>query len=42
MTEPISTKFGTKNPWVKEIQVCSKEGSRPFPRGDNYEIAQIQ
>ena len=25
------------SPWVKEIQVCSNEGSRPFPRGDNSE-----
>ena len=21
------------------IQICSNEGSRPFPKGDNYEIA---
>ena len=21
------------------IQVCSNEGPRPFPKGDNYEIA---
>ena len=40
-TGPISTKLGTKHPWVKEIQVCSNEGPRPFPRGDNYEIAKI-
>ena len=25
-TEPISTKLGTKHPWVKGIQVCSNEG----------------
>ena len=24
-TEPISTKLGTKHPWVKGIQVCSNE-----------------
>ena len=24
-TGPISTQFGTKHPWVKEIQVCSNE-----------------
>ena len=40
-TEPISTKLGTKHPWVKGIQVCSNDGSCPFPRGDNYEIAKI-
>ena len=40
-TKPISTKLGTKFPWVKGIQVCSNEGPRPFPRGDNYEIAKI-
>ena len=40
-TGPISTKLGTKHPWVKGIQVCSNEGPRPFPRGDNYEIVKI-
>ena len=25
------------HPWVR-IQICSNEGPRPFPRGDNYEI----
>ena len=40
-TEPISTKFGTKHPWVKEIQVCSNEGPRPFPGGDKKEIVKI-
>ena len=34
----ISTKLGTKHPWVKGIQVCSTEGPRPFPRKDNYKI----
>ena len=37
-TVSISTKLGTEHPWVKEIQVCSNEGPRSFPRGDNYEI----
>ena len=32
-------KLGTMHPWVKRIQVCSIEGPRPFPRGDNYEKA---
>ena len=41
-TGPIWTKLGTKYPWVKGIQVCSKEVPRPFPGGDNYEIAKIQ
>ena len=40
-TEPSSTIIGTKHPWVKGIQVCSNEGLRSFPRGDNYEIAKI-
>ena len=40
-TEPISTKLGTKHPWVKGIQVCSNEERRPFPRGNNYEIVKI-
>ena len=38
-TEPISTKLGTKHPWVKGNQVCSNERPRPFQRGDNYEIS---
>ena len=40
-TELISTKLGTKHPWMKGIQVCSNEGLCPFPRGDNYKIAKI-
>ena len=32
-TEPISTKLGTKHPWLKGIQVCSNKGPCPFPRG---------
>ena len=38
-TGPISTKLGTMHPWVKGNQVCSNEGSLPFLRGDNNEIA---
>ena len=34
-TELISTKLGTKHPWVKGIQVCTNELPRPFPRGAN-------
>ena len=40
-TGPISTKLGTKHPWVKGIQNYLNEGPRPFPRGNNYEIAKI-
>ena len=29
-------------PWVKGIQVGSNEGFRPFPRGDNYESANLK
>ena len=38
-TEPISTKLSTIHPLVMGIQVYSNEWPRPFPRGDNYEIA---
>ena len=38
-TWPISTKLGTKHPWVKGTQVCSNEGPRAFPRGNNFGIA---
>ena len=31
-TEPISTNLGTKQPWLKGIQVCSNEGPALFQR----------
>ena len=34
-TRPISTKLGTKHPWMDGIKVCLNEGPRPSPRGDN-------
>ena len=37
----MSTKLGTKHPWVKGILLCFKKWPHPFPRGDNYEIANI-
>ena len=40
-TGPISTNLGPKHPLVKGIQVCSNEGPRPFPRGDDYELGKI-
>ena len=40
-TGPISTKLGKKHPWVKGNHFLSIEGTRPFPRGDNYDIAKI-
>ena len=40
-TGPFSTKHGTMHLWVKGIPVRSKEGPRPFSRGDDYEIAKI-
>jgi hypothetical protein len=36
-TGPVLTRRGTNHPWVKVIQVCSKEGDSPSPRGDNSE-----
>ena len=30
--------LSTKHVWLKGIQDCSKEGFRPFSRGDNDEI----
>jgi hypothetical protein len=33
----ILAKLGTNYPWMKGIQVSSKEGDSPFPRGDNSE-----
>jgi hypothetical protein len=40
-TGPILTRVGTNHPWVKGIQVCSKEGDSPSPRGDNSERVKI-
>ena len=37
----ISTKLGTKHPWIKGIKIYSNEGPHPFPREDNYEIVKI-
>ena len=37
----ISTKLGTKHPWLNGFQVCSNERPRPFPRRDKYGIAKI-
>jgi hypothetical protein len=34
-TGPILTRLGTNYPWGTGIQVCSKEGDSPSPRGDN-------
>jgi hypothetical protein len=36
-TVPILTRRGTNHPWVKRIQVYSKEGDSPSPRGVNSE-----
>ena len=39
---PISTKLGTKHPWVKGILLdYSKERPLLFSRGDDYEIVKI-
>jgi hypothetical protein len=36
-TGPILTRLDTNYPLVKGIQVCSKKGDNPSPRGDNSE-----
>ena len=40
-TGPISTKLGTKHPWVMGNHVFLNEGPCFFLRGDNNEIAKI-
>jgi hypothetical protein len=40
-TGPILTRLGTNHPWVKGIQVCSKKGVSPSPRGYNSERVKI-
>ena len=41
-TGPISTNLSTTHLCVQEIQVCSNEGPRLFPRMDNNKIPKIQ
>jgi hypothetical protein len=36
-TGPILTRLVTNRPWMKGIQVCTNEGYRPSPRGDDSE-----
>jgi hypothetical protein len=38
---PILTRLGTIYPWVKRIQICSKEGDSPFPRGGKSERVKL-
>jgi hypothetical protein len=40
-TGPILTRLGTNHPWVKGIQICSKEGDDPFPKGNESERVKI-
>jgi hypothetical protein len=40
-TGPILTRLGTNHPWVKGIQVYSKEGDSPSQRGDNSKRVKI-
>jgi hypothetical protein len=40
-TGPILNRLGTNHPWVKGIQVSSKEGNSASPRGDNSERVKI-
>jgi hypothetical protein len=37
----ILTRLGTNYLWVKGIQICSKDGDSPSPRGDNNERVKI-
>ena len=40
-TGPISTKFGTKHPWVDGIHIFTNKGPHPSSRGDNNKIIKI-
>ena len=40
-TGSISTKLGTKHPWMIGIYFCSNEGPCSFPRVDNNKLAKI-
>jgi hypothetical protein len=38
---PILTRLGTNCPWVKGIQISSKEGDSPFPKEDTSERVKV-
>jgi hypothetical protein len=40
-TGPILIRLGRNHPWIKGIQVLSKEGDSPLSRGDNSERLKI-
>jgi hypothetical protein len=40
-TGPSLTRLGTNHPWMKGIQICSNEGDKPSPRGDNSKRVKI-
>jgi hypothetical protein len=42
MGEPILTRVGTNNPFVKGIQICANEGQPSSPRGDNSKRVKIK
>ena len=40
-TGPMSTKFGTKHPWVDGIKFFTNKGPHPSSNGDNTKIIKI-
>ena len=40
-TGPISTKFGTKHPWVDGILIFTNKGQHPSSWGENSKIIKI-
>jgi hypothetical protein len=38
---PNSIKLDTNYPWVKEIQVCSNNGTSLLQRGDNHKTVKM-
>ena len=36
--KPISSKFGTKHPWIDGIQIFTNKGPHPSSRGDNSKV----
>jgi hypothetical protein len=41
-TGQILTRLGTNHSWVQGIEVSSKEGDSPSPRGDNSERVKMR
>ena len=38
---PILTKLGSKHPWERGVEVCSKEGPHLFQKGNDKDMVKF-